>query len=257
MQTNEGKSGRHISLYVPYIIIILAFILTGGYLFFVTYENVKRETIDNLNARQMLHARQAAKGIEAFFDDHIRLLESLAKDPDIISLNPEGRKLMREFHASHAGEINIISRIDGQGRIVHSEPYDPSSVGQSVTSINDFLEAKRTKQVVVSDVYTNRRGSKTIIIHAPIFKNSSVGGTLAMLLPFDDPRRIEAERHLDFLTGKPYLAWRKVKLFPRKVWRRIRAELFLAFLIPLQLLLIAVCNVVGFLLLWWLLFGFF
>ena len=63
------------------------------------------------------------------------------------------------------------------------------------------------------------------------------------------PRRIEAERHLDFLNGAPYLAWRKVKLFPRKAWRRVRAELFLAFLIPLQLLLIVVCNVVGFMLL--------
>ena len=79
----------------------------------------------------------------------------------------------------------------------------------------------------------------------------------ANLLTVGDPRRIEAERHLDFLTGAPYLFWRKVKLFPRKAWRRVRAELFLAFLIPLQLLLIAVCNVVGFLLLWWLLFGLF
>ena len=79
----------------------------------------------------------------------------------------------------------------------------------------------------------------------------------AMLLTVGDPRLVEAERHLDFLNGKPYLAWRKVKLFPRKAWRRVRAELFLAFLIPLQLLLIAVCNVVGFLLLWWLLFGLF
>jgi hypothetical protein len=77
------------------------------------------------------------------------------------------------------------------------------------------------------------------------------------LLTVGDPRRVEAERHLNVLTGAPYLAWRRVKLFPRKAWRRVRAELFLALLIPLQLLLIAVCNVVGFLLLWWLLFGFF
>ena len=79
----------------------------------------------------------------------------------------------------------------------------------------------------------------------------------ANLLSIDDPGRIEAERHLAFLTGKPYLAWRKAGLLLRKAWRRVRAELFLALLIPLQLLLIAVCNVVGFFLLWWLLFGFF
>ncbi len=204
MQTNEGKSGRHISLYAPYVIIIMAFILTGGFLFYITYENVKRETIDNLNARQMLHARQAAKGIEAFFDDHIRLLESLAKDPDIISLNPEGRKLMREFQASHAGEISIISRTDRQGRIVHPEPYDHSKVGQSVISINDFLETKRTKRVVISDVFTNRRGSKTIIIHVPVFKNGSFDGTLAVLLPFD----VIAKRYVqDIRIGQDGYAW--------------------------------------------------
>ena len=77
----------------------------------------------------------------------------------------------------------------------------------------------------------------------------------ASLLPFGDPRRTEAETHLASLTGGTYLAWRKIRLLLRKAWRRVRAELFLALLIPLQLLLIAVCNVVGFLLLWWLLFG--
>ena len=79
----------------------------------------------------------------------------------------------------------------------------------------------------------------------------------ANLLTVGDPRRIESERHLDFLTGGIYLAWRKFRLLLRKAWRRVRAELFLALLIPVQLLLIAVCNVVGFMLLWWLLFGFF
>jgi hypothetical protein len=76
------------------------------------------------------------------------------------------------------------------------------------------------------------------------------------LLTVGDPRLVEAERRLDFLTGGSYLAWRKSRLLLRKAWRRVRAELFLALLIPLQLLLIAVCNVVGFFLLWWVLFGF-
>lgn len=78
----------------------------------------------------------------------------------------------------------------------------------------------------------------------------------ASLLPDDDPRRLAAQWRLQELSGRTYTVWRKGRLLARALWRRVRDELFLAFLIPLQLLLIAVCNVVGFLLLWWLLFGF-
>ena len=78
----------------------------------------------------------------------------------------------------------------------------------------------------------------------------------ATLLPGDDPRSIAAEHRLQQLSGGSHAVWRKGRLLARALWRRFRDELFLACLIPLQLLLIAVCNVVGFLLLWWLLFGF-
>jgi hypothetical protein len=75
-------------------------------------------------------------------------------------------------------------------------------------------------------------------------------------LPGDDPRRLAAEHRLQQLSGGGHAVWRKGRLLARALWRRVRDELFLACLIPLQLLLIVVCNVVGFLLLWWLLFGF-
>ena len=77
-----------------------------------------------------------------------------------------------------------------------------------------------------------------------------------ILLPAFDPRHAAAERRLRFISGRPYWIWRKVVLLARALWRRVRDELILAFLIPLQMLLIVVFNVVAFLLVWWLLFSF-
>ena len=77
-----------------------------------------------------------------------------------------------------------------------------------------------------------------------------------ILLPASDPRHIAARRRLDLISGGPYLVWRKVRLGLKSLGRTFGHELILAFLIPLQVLLIVVFNVVAFLLVWWLLFSF-
>ena len=77
-----------------------------------------------------------------------------------------------------------------------------------------------------------------------------------ILLPSHDPKRIAAERRLKYLTSNTHLAWRKIRPIPGRLWRSVRHELILAFLIPLQVLLIVAFNVAAFLILWWILFSF-
>ena len=77
-----------------------------------------------------------------------------------------------------------------------------------------------------------------------------------ILLPASDPRHVAARRRLDLISGGPYLVWRNVRLVIKSLGRRFGHELMLAFMIPLQLLLIVVFNVVAFLLVLWLLFSF-
>ena len=77
-----------------------------------------------------------------------------------------------------------------------------------------------------------------------------------ILLPAFDPRHIASRRRLMFLSSRPYWAWRKTRLGLKSFGRIFGHELLLAFLIPLQVLLIVVFNVVAFLLVWWLLFSF-
>jgi two-component system cell cycle sensor histidine kinase/response regulator CckA len=200
----EKETGNFMKAYGKYAV-IMVFVMTVSYvLLYLTYENVKEEMIDNLNVRQMLHAKQAAKGIETFFDNHIKTLQILAKNRHIIDLDEEGKKMMRQLISSHAEEASIITRIDINGRIVHPEPYDPKVISQTVTRKEEFDEVKRTHQIVVSDVFTNRRGFKTIIIHVPVFKGGYFSGSLAILFPFD----LIAGRYIDDIRiGKDGYAW--------------------------------------------------
>jgi two-component system, cell cycle sensor histidine kinase and response regulator CckA len=200
--------------YGRYVIILILFLLVGYILLYLTYENVKHEAIDNLKTRQMIHAKQAAKGIEAFFHDYITMLQHLAKNKHIVSLDASGKQIMRDFYLSHAEAVSIITRIDSQGRILHPEPYNPKVVHLPVTQMEDFLEVKRTGQVVVSDVFTNRRGLKTIIVHIPVFRRGHFDGSLAVLLPFE----FIAKRYVeDIRIGQNGYAWiisrRGIELF--------------------------------------------
>jgi len=198
------KINNYITRYRKYIVILALFMLICYAILYLTYENVKQEMIRNQNARQMIHAKQAAKGIESFFNNHIAALRTMAKNEHVVVLDEYGKRIMQDYYSSYHTELNIITRIDSQGRILYSEPYDQKVIHQIVTKIGDFREVKRTHQIVVSDVFTNRRGFKTIIVHVPVFKRGAFDGTLALLFPFD----IIAMRYVeDIRIGQDGYAW--------------------------------------------------
>lgn len=183
---------------------VLAFFLAASYvMLYLTYENVRREMIDNLNARQMIHARQAAKAVESYLHDQIALLKNLAGNEHIVTLDTQGKRLMGDFFTHHK-DTGIIARIDRQGRILHSEPYNPKVIHQRVSKFEDFQEVRRSGEIVVSDVFTSQRGSKTIILHVPVYKRKSFNGTIALLFPF----HVIAKRFVeDIRIGTDGYAW--------------------------------------------------
>ena len=200
----ERAASTFMRSYGKYIITLFLFIVVGYVLFYLTYKDVKREMIEGLNARQLIHAKQAARGIETFFNDHTEILLAMAKNEHIVSLDETGKRMMRETQLSHKAEVSIISRIDSRGRILHAEPYDRRVIGQPVTKMESFLKARHTHQITVSDVFTNRRGFQSIIVHAPVFRRGSFDGTLALIFPFD----FIAKRYIeDIRIGKDGYVW--------------------------------------------------
>jgi len=167
--------------YWKYVFLFVLFLVVTYSLLYLVYENVRYEMIGNLNARQTVHAKQAARGIETFFQEHIAILTELARNNHIVLLDPDGRKMMQECYKSHAKEIGIIARIDNRSRTIYTVPYAPGGIHQPVTQMEDFQKVRKTRQVVVSNVFTNRRGFQAIVVQAPVFKNGAFDGTLSML----------------------------------------------------------------------------
>ena len=101
-------------------------------------------------------------------------------------------------------QFEIIGRIDKSGNILYSVPFDSESVGKQVSHIENFRKAERSERLAVSDVFTNRRGFKSIDVHVPVFKKGVFDGTLAMLFPFDFIARRYVE---DIRIGQDGYAW--------------------------------------------------
>jgi PAS domain S-box-containing protein len=205
MSQSEGKIDRGAARRYGRLLLFLFLGLSVGFgLLYLTYRNVRGEMIAALNERQMLHARQAARGIEAFFQDHIRMLRHLARDERIITLDTAGKAILRDYYLSHQDSIDIITRIDREGRILHSAPYAEQVIGQETAVPEDFQAAFRTLRPVVSDVITNRRGVKSIRVQVPVLRDGVFNGTLAILLPFDGIARRYVE---EIRIGQGGYAW--------------------------------------------------
>jgi len=154
------------------------------YLFYVTYSEVKEKTISDFNLRQLIHARQAGKGIEKYFSDLIVFLTKLSESGHIIVLDEHGKNEMDFALKTSRREIKAIARADESGRMLCSLPYDRASIGRDISYQKHIREIMNIRKPVVSDVFTAVQGYNAIALHVPVFKENEYRGTLAFLIDF-------------------------------------------------------------------------
>ncbi|MCX5816502.1 MAG: PAS domain S-box protein [Proteobacteria bacterium] len=175
-----------------------------GYLFFAFYEEAKKTAIQELNARQMLHAQHAANDIEEFFARWIDRLTYLSEDEAIITLNDAGKKEMAIFLYAHKDRIKGVTRVDVRGRITYTVPYVKKSIGADISYQKHIREIMRTHKPVVSDVFSAVQGFDSVALHVPVFRGNRYDGSIAILINF----QALAKRYLeDIRIGKTGYAW--------------------------------------------------
>jgi two-component system, cell cycle sensor histidine kinase and response regulator CckA len=175
-----------------------------GYLFASFYEGARNSAIEDLNARQMLHAQYAGKEIEGFFDRWTERLKYLSRDDAIITLNASGRKHMEFLYAAHKSDIRGITRVDARGRVVYTFPYAKASVGTDITHQKHIKEIMSTHKPVVSDVFSAIQGFDAIALHVPVFRGGEYDGSIGILIGFS----ALSKRYLEHIRiGKTGYAW--------------------------------------------------
>ncbi|WP_321506692.1 cache domain-containing protein [uncultured Methanoregula sp.] len=178
--------------------IFIVLLVVCGLLLLSVYMEVESTTISQLNSEQMVHAGQAAKSIERFFSTYNNTLSFLADNNHIISMDPEGRVLMQEFFHRHSQDIASITRVDRNGTILYTYPYE-TSTGANISSQSHVRKSMSSHQVVISDVFTAVQGFRTVALAVPVFKDGTYDGSLSILIPFEQltQKDLESVRILD------------------------------------------------------------
>jgi PAS domain S-box-containing protein len=174
------------------------------YLFHIIYADAKEKAIAELNSRQMIHARQAQRGLEDFFSNLIAALTKLAGSGHIADMDDWGRREMDFALTINPEAITAVTRVDASGRIAYTSPYDVTLIGKDVSGQNHIQEIMKTHRPVVSDVFTAVQGYMAIAVHVPVFSDRQYCGTLGVLIDFRSvARHFLQEIHI----GKTGYAW--------------------------------------------------
>ncbi|MBN2081756.1 response regulator [bacterium] len=185
---------------------VIAVVLFGifGYMLYLAYGDVKRKTIEEYNAQQMILAQQAATGIENFFAQCYRELDYLAQLDDIVDFNERGQQIMQDYLESHADIVTAITRMDSHGIITYTVPDNPQSIGADISSQEHVQTLLRGERPVVSEVFTAVQGYEAVAYHVPVFNGDEFTGSIAMLIPF---QIITAEYLAEIKPASTGYAW--------------------------------------------------
>jgi PAS domain S-box-containing protein len=173
-------------------------------LFFRIYSDIKKKAVANLNDRQMVYAQLAAAGIEEEFRNHLKTLQYLAKNKDVIHLTSNGRDLLNTLQAASPGEIRSVTRVDARGKIAFTAPEVARVVGSDISGQTHIQTIFQTKKPVLSDVFLAEQGFQAVALHVPVFRDRIFDGTLGFLISFDTI----AKKYLDNIKIETFgYAW--------------------------------------------------
>jgi PAS domain S-box-containing protein len=166
----------------------LLFVIIAGcavIIFSIPYNEVKEKTIRAQSAEQLILAKQLANSIEKFFQYYSQSLQSLAQQPDIISLNDDGKRLMQSFLQHHAENVKAITRVDATGQITYTLPFNKLAIGKDISRQRHNRFIIETHQPVVSDVFLAVQGYRTVAFVFPVFEGERYAGSITLLIPFE------------------------------------------------------------------------
>lgn len=186
-----------------FIFLVIIFGAVCVLLFNAFYREAKNTAIKRLHDEQVVHARQAALGIEDFFKTWTETLNSFSKMDEIINIDADGKRFIKLFSEAHHEQIRSITRMDEKGTIIHTFPFS-RAIGSSISEQKHVKEILRTHKPVISDVFMTVQGFYAVALHVPVFKGSVFKGTIAIVIDFESL----AKRYLDVIKiGETGYAW--------------------------------------------------
>jgi len=187
-----------------YIIITCFVILSGVFFFFQIYEEVKLQTVNQLNQHQRVLGKAAADSIQAAFKSYELKLKFLTSIDSIKVYSSGYKSYMKKFYLSNRESIKAVTRIDKNGNLIYTYPYNKKVIGKNLLKQkhNRYIYEKHLP--VVSDVFTTVQGYRAIAYVYPVFNNGKYAGCISLVISFTDI----SKKHLEnIIIRKSGYAW--------------------------------------------------
>lgn len=153
--------------------------------FYMVYSDVKKRVVKQFNYEQLILAKTAAQGITSFFNDYQANLKFLSEIPELIDFKSGSEYYLEHFFYIRRDQIEAVTRIDENGRIIYTYPYNPDVIGEDITSQKHVKQILTTQKPVISDVFMSVQGYLAIAIHVPVFNGNTFKGSIAVLIPIN------------------------------------------------------------------------
>ena len=203
MNKRKFKTDKLISLnryfFIPVALIL--FFLT----FYMIYEDIKSNTINEFNNEQLILAETASQGITSFFDYYESELVFFAQLKEIIDFSAETKALMASYYETNKNIFTAVTRIDTTGVILYTYPYNQSVIGQNIYYQDHIQQVIINHKPVVSDVFMSAQGFLAIAMHVPVFKNKNYVGSVSVLIPIDRLGKLHLEKIKNRKNGHAWL----------------------------------------------------
>jgi len=180
------ESGDLMISYRKQIIFVVISILICVALIASIFFQARRGAVREMNERQKIYTRLAAKGIESVLDHNLAVLQALSRSNRVIRMEEDGKALLQATLQGAGKYVQGVTRVNRQGKIVYTFPAVSGVIGTDISGQPHIREALQTRKPVVGDIFQTVQGFPSLAVHVPVFRDKTFEGTVGFFINFTD-----------------------------------------------------------------------
>jgi len=167
------------------------------YLAYLDHRKFEQEIVFQTQQQLLTIATTTARAIEQFIADQLGALKTISMNPlfqekiheGIIYNRPDTADteycVLKHFFEVHKKNVDAISLVDAEGRLLHRHPFSKCEVGLNLSDKPGVAYVLREHKSYVSPVFVNNLGNPAISILEPVFYHGQFVGIVRWMIQLD------------------------------------------------------------------------
>ncbi|MCK5120133.1 MAG: cache domain-containing protein, partial [Candidatus Latescibacteria bacterium] len=207
---HSSKSGKRPPLWLQVLIGAITLIAVAVAIFLgnQAHRESRKMATEQFNQQQLILARSAATGIEAYYKELSNALSSLTKLPSIQQMDPECLQGIQRTYWGFPPRTSI-RLLDGNGVLRFIYPFEDwrgTLIGRNYSEEDFFHEARETGYMSTFGLMINEQGERRLRIVVPIYLTTrsvtvGVGDMTGIIAAPIDPDKPESDEFQGVLVG--------------------------------------------------------